>query len=113
MKALALVAVMTVLLVPTARAAAGQKAGEGQKADQPATKVCTLKVSGMTCAGCEAAVRMAARSIDDVKDVKASYARHNAEVPYDPAKTTPDAIAKVITEKSGFKAELARGTAQK
>ena len=114
MKALALVAIVTLLLFPTmTRAAAGQKAAEGQKADQPATKVCTLKVSGMTCAGCEAAVRMAARSIDGVKDVKASYAKHNAEVTYDPAKTTPDAIAKVITEKSGFKAELARGATQK
>ena len=56
---------------------------------------------------------MAARSIEGVKDVKASYAKHTAEVTYDPAKTTPDAIAKVITEKSGFKAELARGAAQK
>jgi copper chaperone CopZ len=98
---------MTMLFVPTMTRA------ERQTADPPATKVCTLKVSGMTCAGCEAAVRMAARSIDGVKDVKASYAKHNAEVTYDPAKTTPEAIAKVITDKSGFKAELARVAAQK
>ena len=108
MKPLALVAIVTLLLFPTMT-----RAAEGQKIEQPATKVCTLKVSGMTCAGCEAAVRMAARSIEGVKDVKASYAKRNAEVTYDPAKTTPDAIAKVITEKSGFKAELARGAAQK
>jgi len=72
-----------------------------------------LKVSGMTCAGCEAEVRMAARSIDGVKDVKASYAKRNAEVTYDPSKTPPEAIAKVITGKSGFKAEPARAAAQK
>ena len=108
MKPLALVAIATLLLFPTMT-----RAAEGQKTDQPATKVCRLKVSGMTCAGCEVAVRMAARSIDGVKDIKASYAKHNAEVTYDPAKTTPDAIAKVITEKSGFKAELARDAAQK
>jgi len=89
------------------------RADQTQKADQRATKVCTLKVSGMTCAGCEAAVRMAARSIDGVKDVKASYAKRNAEVTYDPSKTSPEAIAKVITAKSGFKAETAQAAAQK
>ena len=36
------------------------------------------------------------------------YAAENglAEVTYDPAKTTPEKIAKAITENSGFKAEL-------
>ena len=108
MKTLALATMVAVLLVPTMT-----RADQNQKADQPATKVCTLKVSRMTCAGCEAAVRIAARSIDGVKDVKASYAKRKAEVTYDPSKTTPEAIAKVITEKSGFKAEPARETAQK
>ncbi len=78
---------------------------EGQTPSKPATQVCTLKVAGMTCAGCEAAVRMAARSIDGVTDVKASYAKGNAEVTFDPSKTNPAAIAKVVTYKSGFKAE--------
>ena len=36
---------------------------------------------------------------------QASSDKGIAEVTYDPAKTTPAAIAKVITEKSGFKAE--------
>ena len=108
MKALIVAAMVAILLVPTMTGA-----NQGQKADQPATKVCTLRVSGMTCAGCEAAVRMAARSIDGVKDVKASYAKRNAEVTYDPSKTSPAAIAKAITEKSGFKAEPAREAARK
>ncbi len=108
MKALALVAMVTTLLFPTMTGAAA-----GQKAERPATKVCTLKVSGMTCAGCEAAVRMAARSIDGVKDVTASYAKHNDEVTYDPAKTTPEAIARMITDRSGFKAELDRSPEKK
>lgn len=88
-------------------------AAEGQGTSKPTTQVCTLKVSGMTCAGCEAAVRMAARSIDGVSDVKASYAKKNAEVTYDPAKTSPELIAKVITEKSGFKAEWIQPPAKK
>jgi copper chaperone CopZ len=88
-------------------------AASDQQTDKSATQVCTLKVSGMTCAGCEAAVKMAARSVDGVKDVKASYEKKNAEVTYDPAKTTPDAIAKVITEKSGFKAEASHPAGKK
>ena len=75
---------------------------------KPATKVCTLKISGMTCAGCEAAVKIAAKSVDGVKDVRASYDKANADVTYDPSKTSPEAIAKVITNKSGFKAEVPR-----
>ena len=68
-------------------------------------QVCTLKVTGMTCAGCEAAVRIAARRVEGVTSVKVSYAKGNAEVTFDPSKTTADAIAKAVTEKSGFKAE--------
>lgn len=70
-----------------------------------ATKVCTLKVTGMTCAGCEAAVKIAAKKVNGVKDVTVSYDKSAADVTYDPAKTTPEAIAKVITDKTGFKAE--------
>lgn len=47
----------------------------------------------------------AARNVDGVKAVKAHSDKGIAEVTYDPAKTTPAAIAKVISEKSGFKAE--------
>ncbi len=72
---------------------------------KPAAKVCTLRVTGMTCAGCEAAVAIAAKKIDGVRDVTVSYEKSAAEVTYDPAKTTPQAIAKVITDKTGFKAE--------
>lgn len=97
-----LLALAIALMIWTSAAA---RAGDDQKADQPATQVCTLKVSGMTCAGCEAAVRMAARSVQGATEVKVSYAKGRAEVTFDPSKTNPTAIAKVITDKSGFKAE--------
>lgn len=103
MKTLSAVAVVVVMFVATF-----VRVGETQAPEKSATQVCTLKVSGMTCAGCEAAVRMAARSVDGVTDVKASYAKGNAEVTFDPSKTNPDAIAKVITDKSGFKAEAVK-----
>lgn len=73
-----------------------------------ASKVCTMKVTGMTCSGCEAAVKLAAKQIDGVKDAKASYAKGTAEVTYDPAKTTPDVIAKAIAQKTGYKTEVVK-----
>lgn len=73
-----------------------------------ATKVCTLKVMGMTCSGCEAAVRLAAKQIDGVKDAKASYAKGTAEVTYDPARTAPEAIAKVIAQKTGYTTQVVK-----
>lgn len=73
-----------------------------------ATKVCTLTVTGMTCSGCEAAVKLAAKQIDGVKDAKASYAKGTAEVTFDLTKTAPDAIAKRIAEKTGYKTEVVK-----
>jgi copper chaperone CopZ len=78
--------------------------GEGNH-EKVEPRKCTLKVSGMTCAGCEVAVRLAARSVEGVQDVTVSYAKGKADVTYDPRKTSPAAIARVITKKSGFTAE--------
>lgn len=102
MRMLSMVAVAIVMWLSASMPAIGNQDKEKQK---PATQTCTLKVSGMTCAGCEAAVRMAARSVEGVSGAKASYAKGSAEVTFDPGKTTPEAIARVITQKSGFKAE--------
>lgn len=85
--------------------AAVQTAGRDGSDPKAKTETCTLKVSGMTCAGCEVAVRLAARSVDGVQAVTVSYAKGKADVTYDPAKTNPAEIAKVITKKSGFTAE--------
>lgn len=49
-------------------------------------------------------MKLAAKTVDGVKDCKADYKTGLAEVTYDPSKTTPDAIARVISEKTGFKA---------
>jgi copper chaperone CopZ len=80
---------------------------QAQVAEQPArAETCWLKVSGMTCAGCEVAVRMAAKSVDGVTDVVVSHKTGRADVTYDPAKSTPSAVAKAITDGSGFKADV-------
>jgi copper chaperone CopZ len=76
--------------------------------DTSKTAVCTLKITGMTCGGCAAAVKSAAKKVHGVKDAQVSYEQGRAEVTYDPARTTPDAIAKAVTERSGFTAEIQR-----
>src|SRR5436305_927779 len=78
--------------------------GSGAAAQQSKSATCTLKVTGMTCAGCEAAVKIAAKRVDGVKEIVVSYDKAAAHVTYDPAKTTPAAIAKAITDKTGYKA---------
>ena len=45
----------------------------------------------------------AAKSIEGVRDCKANYKSGTAEVTFEPSKTTPAAIAKVIAEKTGYK----------
>lgn len=45
----------------------------------------------------------AAKSIDGVRECKASYKTGTAEVTFEPSKTTPEIIAKVIAEKTGYK----------
>lgn len=81
---------------------------ETRERDETQTATCTLKIEGMTCGGCEGAVKIAAKRVDGVTAVTASYKTRSAQVTYDPAKTTPEAIAKAVTERSGFKAEVMR-----
>ena len=45
----------------------------------------------------------AAKSIDGVKDCKADHKKGTAEVTFMPSRTTPEIIAKVIADKTGYK----------
>jgi len=78
-----------------------QSAAQAERSGQ----ISVLNVSGMTCAGCAAAVKMAAKQIDGVEDADVSLETGTAKVTYDAAKTTPAAIAKTITDKTGFAAK--------
>ena len=53
----------------------------------------------------------AAKSIDGVKDCKADYKQGTAQVTFLPAKTTPEIIAKVIANKTGYKVAVPKGRA--
>lgn len=52
----------------------------------------------------------AAKSIDGVKECKASFQEGTAEVTYDPSKTTPESIARVISDKTGYKTTVPKST---
>ena len=82
-------------------ASASQK---DQNAESP--KVCTLKVSGMFCGACAKTVEKAVKKVDGVKGAKVSQPNGSAEITYDPAKTSPGAIADAINLKTSFKAEV-------
>ena len=61
-------------------------------------------VEGMTCGGCEVAVKRAVGKLDGVDTVKASHEDGRAEVTYDPGKVTIEQIVKAI-ERLGYQAK--------
>ncbi len=63
---------------------------------------------GMHCSACASKVEKEARKIGGVTAAKVSQPKGTAEIAYDPAKTTPETIAKTITRKTGFKASAAQ-----
>jgi copper chaperone CopZ len=56
------------------------------------TETLTLKVTGMTCGGCENAVKRALARLEGVGDVSASHVDEQVIVAFDPARVSPDAI---------------------
>ncbi len=91
------VAAMTLLGMLGLGAASETASGAGE--------VCTIKVEGMACGACAARVEREARKIDGVTAAKVSQPKGTAEIIYDPAKTSPEDIAQIITRETGFVAE--------
>ncbi len=57
----------------------------------------TLHVTGMTCGGCENAVKRAVGRLAGVTSVEASHAARKVTVDFDEAQTNPEAIAAKIS----------------
>src|SRR3982751_5352481 len=55
-------------------------------------------VNGMDCASCVAHVERAMRGVPGVRSANVSLARGRASVQFDPAQTTPEAIAAAATD---------------
>lgn len=83
------------------------------RAQEAVEKRTTLKVSGMSCGECAKTVEKEAQKIEGVKAVTVDRSKGEAEITYDPAKTSPEAIAKTINQKTGFKAEVPKDPQKK
>ena len=57
----------------------------------------TLTVTGMTCGGCENAVKRAVGRLPGVASVDASHLEQRVTVDYDASQVTPEAITAKIT----------------
>jgi copper chaperone len=90
-KALSVLAVAALGLVPVARAADPAKA--------------VLAIKGMTCGGCVAAVKVQLKRTEGVSAYDVSLEKAEADVTYDPAKTDPKKIAESVS-KTGFEASV-------
>ena len=96
----AILSIFSLFLLGGASVVAGEK--EAKSAD---AVVSTFEVSGMTCGGCSAGLRLNLKKLEGVELVKVSHEDGFAAVTYDPSKVTTKDIMKSI-EKAGFTSKL-------
>jgi len=58
-----------------------------------------LKISGMSCRGCEQIIEKQAKSLNGVEDIKADFRTGSGKVTYDPSQVDLDAVLRKINEK--------------
>ena len=87
---------LPVLLVLSAPAPWAIGAASSNKEDKT-----TLTIKGMTCGGCVATVKLKLKKTKGVLAYEVSLEKAEADVTYDPALTSPDAIAAAVSE-TGF-----------
>jgi copper chaperone CopZ len=75
-------------------------------------KTVKLKITGMTCAGCSNHISTALKNVNGIIEQSVEYPGDLATITYEPTKTNPEAIIKVI-EKTGYKAEIIKETQKK
>jgi copper chaperone CopZ len=66
------------------------------------TQRATLRVTGMSCTGCENAIKRVLKQVNGVEDVAASHEEGTVDVTYDTDKATP-ALFKQKIEALGYK----------
>lgn len=65
----------------------------------------TLTIKGMTCGGCVATVKAQLKNTEGVTAYEVSLGKGEADVTYDPGRTTPRKIAESVS-KTGFEASV-------
>ena len=83
-----------------------------EKTTQENTETVKLKITGMTCASCSNHISTALKSVDGIIEHSVEYPGDLATITYNPYKTNPEAIIKVI-EKTGYKAKIIKETQKK
>ncbi len=71
-----------------------------------ATKVLALDVEGMTCGGCEEAIKTTLKKFDGVQAVEANFEKGRAEVTVQEGKDDVQAMIEAL-DKIGYKAKVA------
>lgn len=79
--------------------------GCAERSRDPGQTTIVLEVSGMTCGGCEAAIRSAVSKLAGVREVRASHREHRAWVTLDNGTTRPGQIVDAI-DALGYKATV-------
>lgn len=64
-----------------------------------------LEVAGMTCSLCAVTVRKALERVPGVFEARVDFESKRAQARFDAAKTTPDALAKAVSD-AGFPAKV-------
>lgn len=93
-------------------AAPSNKKTIAENNNQENGKTVTLKITGMTCAGCSNHVSAALKNIDGVIEQSVEYPGDVATIKYDASKTNPTEMIKAIV-KVGYQAEIIKGTKSK
>jgi Cu+-exporting ATPase len=75
------------------------------------TEHATIRIQGMTCAGCQAAVQAALRKVPGVVEAGVNLLTHQAAVAFDPSQAKLDEILDAVRA-SGYGAELASPVAR-
>ena len=108
MKKLLVVPVIALFLISFKANAQSSKTEVLNKVASKNVKTVTLKLTGITCAGCSNAIYNALKEVDGVLEHSVEYPGDIAVIEFDDSKTSVKALKLVIEEK-GFKAEVIKG----
>jgi periplasmic mercuric ion binding protein len=98
MKKLFVLPILALFLISFQTNAQSNKTEAQKEVASKNVKTVTLKVTGMTCAGCSNQVYNALKSVDGVLEQLVEYSEDKAVVTYNPKLTTVEAIIKAINE---------------
>jgi copper chaperone CopZ len=90
--------------LPCCEAAAATPSQDGSD-PKPGEATVVIPVKGMTCGGCESAVKIAVKRLEGIVAVEADHKKGEATVTYVKDKVTVEQIVEAIN-KTGFKASM-------